>query len=113
MNKFSFFAFALFANFTFYQCSAPGFVLSSPKDNELAAAQKRWPDVTKESFTQGYTIYTTKCTKCHGDKGIPGKSEADWGKYIGYMAPKANLTAAETETLTRYVYTIREMYTKK
>lgn len=43
----------LLASFTFYQCAGPVAVISSPADKELTAAQKRWPDATKESLTQG------------------------------------------------------------
>ncbi len=99
----------LFGSFTFYQCTGPAAVISSPADKELAAAVKRWPDATKEQLTEGYTIYTTKCTKCHGDKGITSRSEAEWATAIASMAPKAKLTDVEKENLTRYVYTAREL----
>jgi len=99
----------LFASFTFYQCTGPAAIITSPADKELIAAQKRWPYVTKEQLTEGYTIYTTKCTKCHGDKGITSRSEAEWGIAIGEMAPKAKLTDMEKENLTRYVYSAREV----
>ncbi len=102
-----------FATFTLYQCTGPQFILTAPADKELTAAQKRWPDATKESLAAGHTIFTTKCTQCHQAKNIPSRSEAEWTKEIAEMAPKAKLTAAETETLTRYVYTVRELYAKK
>ncbi len=109
MKKITIITTILFASFTLYQCTGPKFILTSPADKELAAAQKRWPDATKESLAEGYSIYTTKCTKCHGDKGITSRSEAEWGKAIAEMAPKANLTGIEKETLTRYIYTVREL----
>lgn len=109
MNKTTILATILFSSFTLYQCTGPKIILTSPADKELAAAQKRWPDATKESLAEGHTIYTTKCTKCHADKGITSRSEAEWGRAIAEMAPKANLTDGEKETLTRYVYTVREL----
>ena len=108
MKKISLIVAITFATFTFYKCAAPA-ALTSPADKELAIAKKRWPDATKESLAQGHSIYTVQCMKCHGDKGITSRSEAEWTKVLGYMAPKANLTAAETEIVQRYIYTAREL----
>jgi mono/diheme cytochrome c family protein len=51
----------------------------------------------------GRTIYTTKCTKCHGDKGVSNYTATTWDGILKYMAPNAKLTPTETAQVTAYV----------
>ena len=97
----------------FYHCSSTKSVLNTPANAELAIAQKRWSDATVQSLTDGYTIYTTKCNKCHGLKTISKYSEPEWDHEIKKMAPKSKLTEIETETLKRYIFASREVLAGK
>jgi cytochrome c5 len=85
---------------------------TAPADTELAAAQKRWPDATTQSLQAGRTIYNEQCTRCHGAKPISQYSEQEWERIIGRMAPKAKLTADQTETLRRYILTSHDLSAK-
>lgn len=81
-------------------------------ETELTAAQKKWSDVKLENLKAGQLTYTTKCTKCHKANNISNYSEAHWEKLIAAMAPKANLSASETDDLTKYIYAVRVSSTK-
>ncbi|MCC6599490.1 MAG: cytochrome c, partial [Crocinitomicaceae bacterium] len=67
-----------------------------------------WPESTAQSLEDGYTIYTSRCSKCHDLKDIPSMSEQDWIKSIASMAPKARLSEAEKITLEHYILATRE-----
>ena len=105
-NKLLYTAF-IFANLLFIYCAGPKTIAAVPNDNQLSIATKRWPDATLETLKAGHTIYITKCNTCHGLKSIPTRSEENWLKEISEMAPKAKLTASETETLSRYILSAR------
>ena len=92
----------------FYHCSSTKTIANAPSNVELEIAKKRWPDATIASLTEGHTIYTTRCNRCHGLKTISKYNEAKWDHEINDMAPKAKLTVAETETLRRYILSVRE-----
>ena len=84
----------------------------APGEPEFAVAQKKWKDVEMADLTSGHVIYTTKCNTCHGLKKIGDYDEAQWGKLIDAMAPKAKLNSEDTEKLRKYIYSSREANSK-
>lgn len=78
-----------------------------PGDSQLTAIKARYPDATSEQLKQGYSIYTGACTNCHGQKNIFKRSEASWLHEIDDMSPKAKLTAAEKDALTKYILAMK------
>ncbi len=51
----------------------------------------------------GKTIYTTKCTKCHGAKDVTAYTSERWDGILKSMIPKAHLTDEEAGQVTAYV----------
>lgn len=86
---------------------------SIPGSFDLAEAKKQWPNTSEETLKLGYTIYTTKCTKCHEMDKPSKRSEESWNRNIEAMAPKAKLTADEKEALTQYVLANKRANIKK
>lgn len=84
---------------------------TASSSTQLQIAQKRWANATADDLAEGKIIFEGKCTNCHGAKNIPTRSEKSWLHEIKDMSPKANLTPAEKEKLTRYVLSFREKYT--
>lgn len=109
MKKYVFYLLFVGSLSSFLHCSTGKYALTSPAEAELAIAQKQWPDVTPESLNHGYTIYTTRCNKCHGLKRLTRYTEAEWAKAINTMAPKAKLTGDEKEILKKYIFAAREV----
>lgn len=81
----------------------------APDNTLLDIAKKTWPAATVASLAQGQTIYTTKCNKCHELFPIVGRSEESWKHEIKDMAPKARLTAEETDLLSQYILSARQI----
>ena len=77
---------------------------------QFSVAEKRWTGVQPEELRQGHTIYTTKCTRCHGNFEITRFSESKWLHEIDEMAPKAKLTAEEKDKLTKHILSYREAF---
>ncbi len=78
-----------------------------PGDSELKAIQIKYPDATMAMLTEGHSIYTGVCTNCHGQKSIYNRSEASWLHEIDDMSPKAKLTAAQKDALTKYILAMK------
>ena len=82
-----------------------------PGDAELTAIKAKFPDATAQTLSEGYAIYTGACTNCHGQKNIFKRSEASWMHEIDDMSPKAKLTAAEKDALTKYILAMKATQT--
>lgn len=79
-----------------------------PKPSALEIAQKRWSGTTQSELDSGKEIFSGRCTKCHEEKKIATRSEAEWKDAIESMSPKAGLTEEEKEKLTKYILSARE-----
>ena len=79
----------------------------APGEEQVTAIQSKYPGATLAVLTEGHTIYTGACTKCHGTKSIYRISETHWPSIIDDMASKAHLTATEKDALTKYVFAIK------
>jgi len=78
-----------------------------PGETQLTAIKTKYPDATAFQLNEGYSIYTGACTNCHGQKNIFNRSEASWLHEIDDMSPKANLTAAQKDALTKYILSMK------
>ena len=118
MKKTIIFASVIATMFVISKCTGPKTATKTPETKEeskapsnslLEIANKTWPAATVASLAQGQTIYTTKCNKCHELFPIVGRSEASWKHEIKDMAPKAKLTAEETDLLSQYLLSARQV----
>lgn len=78
-----------------------------PGDAQVTAIKVKYPEVTLSTLTEGHSIYIGACTNCHGQKNIFKRSEASWLHEIEDMSPKANLTAAQKDALTKYILAMK------
>ena len=78
-----------------------------PGEAQLAAIKVKFPDATTAQLTEGHSIYVGACTNCHGQKNIFKRSEASWLHEIDDMSPKANLTPAQKDALTKYILSMK------
>ena len=78
-----------------------------PGDTQLIAIKVKYPEVTLSTLTEGHSIYIGACTNCHGQKNIFKRSEASWLHEIDDMSPKANLTVAQKDALTKYILAMK------
>lgn len=79
----------------------------TPGEAQLTAIKVKFPEVTAQILSEGHSIYTGACTNCHGQKNIFKRSEASWMHEIDDMSPKANLTAAQKDALTKYILAMK------
>lgn len=59
--------------------------------------------VESNLLAAGKVIYETKCTRCHGMKGVASYTTDRWDGILKLMAPKAGLNEMETEQVKAYV----------
>ena len=78
-----------------------------PGDAQVTAIKVKYPDVTLSTLTEGHSIYIGACTNCHGQKNIFKRSEASWLHEIDDMSPKAKLTDAQKDALTKYILAMK------
>ena len=78
-----------------------------PGEAQLTAIKAKYPDATAEQLTQGHSIYVGACTNCHKQKNIFKRTEAEWLHEIDAMSPKAKLTAAQKDDLTKYILSMK------
>ena len=78
-----------------------------PGEAQLTAIKEKFPETTAQTLSEGHAIYTGACTNCHGQKNIFKRSEASWMHEIDDMSPKANLTVAQKDALTKYILSMK------
>ena len=79
----------------------------SPGNEELAAIQVKYKDVTMRTLSEGYYIYTGVCTNCHPAKNIYSHAEESWPAIMDDMALRSRLTATEKDAVYKYVLSIK------
>ena len=79
----------------------------TPGDAQLKAIQGVHPEVTAQTLKEGYDVYMGPCTNCHGKKNMYKQTMEDWEKDINRMAPRAKITDAQKDALTKYVMSMR------
>jgi hypothetical protein len=75
----------------------------TPGDKELAEAKKVWMDATIDDLNKGRAIFYKECTGCHQAYTITEFTERKWKHEIEDMSPRAELSEAQKDKLTRYV----------
>lgn len=79
-----------------------------PGNEELAAIQMHFINVTLDQLKEGYTLYTKgACINCHNAKTIYRYNEKQWGMIIDNMAPMAKISDAEKDAVYKYVLAIK------
>jgi len=61
------------------------------------------------TFDRGRDIYLRQCSSCHSIEPIDRYSLSEWNKIIPPMAVESNLTLNETQILTDYILTVRQV----
>ncbi|MEO5643352.1 MAG: hypothetical protein ABIS12_08500 [Bacteroidia bacterium] len=78
-----------------------------PGNEELIAIKAIYADVTMDTLTEGYEIYTGVCTNCHESKGIYNRSEEKWKGIVDEMAVLAELTAVQKNAVYKYILSVK------
>jgi hypothetical protein len=85
----------------------------APRQEELAAIQQQFPQVTMEKLAKGYDIYAKgACTNCHKPKSINQFSETEWKAIIIDMAQKARMSEEQEKEVYLYVLSIKATQSK-
>lgn len=80
----------------------------APRQEELAASQQQFPQVTMEKLAKGYDIYAKgACTNCHKPAAIAKFSETEWKNIIVDMSQRARISEAEEDAVFKYVLAIK------
>jgi hypothetical protein len=91
---------------------APGSAKSEPVlppgNADIAIAQSHWSSSTLSSLTQGYNLYSDKCTQCHETKKPQDFTLDDWNRILPAMGKKAWLDSNEYNLVYHYIITRRE-----
>jgi len=91
-------------------CGSTKSATLTPAQPDLAIAQAHWPGTTMEQLTQGYTLFSTKCTQCHGMKNPKDYSADDWtDNYMPDMGKRARLNQGDYDLILHYILTKREV----
>lgn len=86
----------------------PSSGIYAPGNEELAAIQTQYKDVTLAKLNEGHTIYTQgACINCHGAKNIYKRGEAQWKDIIDDMAKKAKISDEQKDAVYKYVLAIK------
>lgn len=81
---------------------------TEPGNEELAAIQKQYGDVTLEQLKEGHEIYTKgACINCHGPQNIYQYGLEKWETIIEDMAQRSSLTNEQKNAVHRYVLSIK------
>lgn len=80
----------------------------APEDQELAAIQMQYKDVTKAQLNEGYVLYSfTACVGCHNAKSIYARPTESWKDIVEDMAKKAQISDAQKDAVYKYVLAIK------
>jgi len=80
----------------------------APENEELAAIQSKYKDVTLDKLKEGHMLYTqSACIQCHAPLNIYAHSEEKWKDIIGDMAQRAQITDSQRDAVYKYVLAIK------
>lgn len=79
---------------------------ASPSTTDAVIPEAASVSSDQATIDAGHTIFTTKCTKCHGakDKAVASKSYEDLRPILASMTKKAKLSKEEIQQVSAYVY---------
>lgn len=82
--------------------------MQAPGNEELAAIQAKFADVTMDKLKQGYELYTNgACINCHSANNIYNYGEAQWKDLVENMADKARISDSEKDAVYKYVLSVK------
>ena len=61
------------------------------------------PTASGADIVAGHAVYDTKCSGCHALKETGSYTAREWDPILASMAPKARLSAEETEQVRAYL----------
>jgi hypothetical protein len=94
--------------------NSPEAGINIPGDNELAALQPLYSDVTIEKLQEGYHVYTgASCTGCHGAKSIQNRPASRWKDIIDKMSEAAKLNESQKDAVYKYVLAVKAVQAKE
>jgi hypothetical protein len=79
-----------------------------PTDADVTNAQTHWKGTGLVQLTQGYAIFSDKCTDCHGLKKPQKWTEDEWLTIMQKMGRKAKLDSAQYNLVLHYILAKRE-----
>jgi mono/diheme cytochrome c family protein len=74
-----------------------------PDPAQLDRARARWPTMSTGELEEGYRLYVARCSGCHALHRPEEQDAAGWERILPRMAPRARLSADETERIRRYL----------
>jgi hypothetical protein len=86
----------------------------APGNEELAAIQKQYADVTWEELKTGHEIYTKgACVNCHGPQSIGRFNMEQWKILVDDMAECSSLNKEQKNAVYNYVLAIKAKQIKE
>jgi mono/diheme cytochrome c family protein len=80
----------------------------APGNEELAAIQLQYADVTLDKLKEGHAIFTTgACVGCHGPVSIYQYEREQWKPILDDMAQRAELSEAQKDAVHKYILSIK------
>ena|SRR5258705_10282879 len=77
---------------------------ASPAVTEATIPSERTVSNDATTIEAGHTIFTTKCTRCHGEKPIEKWTYEKLRPVLGAMVKKAKLSPTEVGQVSAYVH---------
>jgi cytochrome c5 len=93
-----------------FACNSTSKVAKPSSSIDLSHVKDKYPGYTAAQYSEGKTLYESKCTTCHAMKSPKGQSEASWPKLVANMAEMSNgkgmvISATEEQAILKYLVT--------
>ena len=82
-------------------CAANSFL--PPPVSPILIARAQSDHVTAQRLSEGRVLFTHRCLECHTLPVITKYSRDEWPHLVSRMAPRADLTPAEEQSVLAYV----------
>lgn len=92
--------------------ASPNYGVPQPGNAELDSMRVRLHDISMQTLTEGYTLYTGTCTGCHPAINIYSRAEERWPAIITDMAQRASLSEAQKDAVYKYVLAVKSTQPK-
>jgi len=73
----------------------------------VQSAQSRWPDASAGSLEKGRQLFLANCNGCHSYPDLSAYSDEKWSPIMSKMGRKAELSAADTDLILKFVLAAR------
>ncbi|MCC6899714.1 MAG: hypothetical protein IT377_12110 [Polyangiaceae bacterium] len=74
----------------------------------VTAAQRRWPETSREELERGQATFAAKCKECHALPSPRAHTADEWVAITRKMGKLAGLDAPSSQSVLRYVTAARE-----